>query len=162
MHPQAYEYVEKFANDEPITAIEFGSRNINGTIQVIFPNAQWTGIDIAEGEGVDIVADASTYTHSEPVDLIVCCEVFEHTPNWKEIIANSYQNLKKGGMAIFTCAGRNRNGHSAIDGLALRPGEYYQNVYEDEMEAVMRQAGFKKVKVDWLPNPGDTRAVGYK
>lgn len=162
MHPQAYEYVAKFGHDEKIEAIEFGSRNINGTIQVLFPNATWTGIDIAEGEGVDIVADASQYVHPQLVDLVVCCEVFEHTPSWREIIASAHRNLKPGGMAIFTCAGRNRNGHSAIDGLALRPGEHYANVMEDEMEQAMRQIGFKKVKVDWLPNPGDTRAVGYK
>lgn len=162
MHVQAYEYVDKFRHDEKIEAIEFGSRNINGTIQVIFPNAQWTGIDIAEGEGVDVVADASTYTHPNLVDLVVCCEVFEHTPSWREIIANAYRNLKPGGMAIFTCAGRNRNGHSAVDGLALRPGEYYANVFEDQMEQAMKDVGFKKVKVDWLPDPGDTRAVGYK
>lgn len=162
MHVEAYDWVQQFATTKTLNAIEFGAKDINGSIQPLFPNATWTGVDIAEGPRVDVVADASTYEHPEPVDLIVCCEVFEHTPVWPEIIKNAYTLLASSGEAIFTCAGRGRPPHSAIDGLAVRPDEYYKNVDEKELERVMVDAGFKDIVVDWLANPGDVRAYGKK
>lgn len=162
MHVEAHEWVKQFATEEPLNALEFGAKDINGSIQPLFPNTKWVGIDIADGPRVDVVADASTYEHPEPVDLIVCCEVFEHTPVWPAIINNAYKLLAHGGTAVFTCAGRGRPPHSAIDGLAVRPDEYYKNVEEAELQRVMIDAGFKDVVVDWLANPGDVRAFGRK
>jgi SAM-dependent methyltransferase len=162
MHVQAHNWVAQFASDDALEAVEFGARDINGSIQPLFPNARWTGVDIADGPRVDVVADASTYRHPTPVDLIVCCEVFEHTPVWREIISNAARLLVPGGVAIFTCAGRGRPTHSAVDGEALRPGEYYANVSEEEMERVMELVGFKDIRVDWLADPGDVRAYGVR
>lgn len=162
MHAEAHAWVAQYATDEVLEAIEFGSKDINGSIQPLFPNAKWTGVDIAEGPRVDIIADASTYKHRIKAQLVVCCEVFEHTPLWPDIIKNSARQLRKGGAAIFTCAGRNRPPHSAIDGFALKPEEYYQNVDETELQKVMVEAGFKDIVVEWLANPGDVRAYGSK
>lgn len=162
MHVEAHAWVAQYANDLPLEAVEFGARDINGSIQPLFPNARWTGVDIADGDRVDVVADASTYQHPTPVDLIVCCEVFEHTPVWPKIVHNAYRLLGEGGIAIFTCAGRGRPPHSAIDGLAVKDGEFYQNVDENDFQKVMVEAGFKDIVVDWLANPGDVRAYGVK
>ena len=162
MHVEAHAWVAKYASDETLEAVEFGARDINGSIQPLFPNARWTGVDIAEGPRVDVVANAATYTHPAPVDLVVCCEVFEHTPQWPEIVANSFRILGSDGVAIFTAAGRGRPSHSAVDGLGLRPGEYYANVHEDDLEHVMTQVGFADIVVDWLDNPGDVRAYGRR
>lgn len=163
MHVEAYEWVHKFAHDRSVEAVEFGARDINGSIQPLFPNAVWTGVDIADGPRVDVVADASTYDHPKPVDLIVCCEVFEHTPVWREIVSNSFRLLASGGEAIFTCAGRGRPVHSAVDGLfELKPGEYYANVEEGEMWRVMELVGFTDIEISYIANPGDVRAYGRK
>lgn len=162
MHVEAHSWVAQYATDKKLEAVEFGARDINGSIQPLFPNAKWTGVDIAEGERVDVVADAATYSHPRPVDLVVCCEVFEHTTEWREIIRNAYRILGDGGVAIFTCAGRNRPSHSAVDGLAVKPGEFYANVDEGDLLKVMQDAGFTEIRVEWLPNPGDVRAYGVK
>lgn len=162
MHVEAHAWVAQYASDLPLEAIEFGARDINGSIQPLFPHAKWTGVDIADGPRVDVVADASTYQHPVDADLIVCCEVFEHTDVWPEIIRNAYRLLGSGGVAIFTCAGRGRPPHSAVDGLAVKPGEYYANVHEDDLEVVMKDAGFTDLVVHWLDNPGDVRAYGRK
>ncbi len=162
MHAEASAWVARFATDEPLIGLEFGSRDINGSIQGHFPNTRWTGVDIAEGPGCDIVADASTYQHPELVDLVVCCEVFEHTALWPEIVANSFLQLKSGGMAIFTAAGRGRGPHSAVDGCALREGEHYENVDEYRFDQTLVLAGFTDIEVDWIANPGDVRAFGRR
>lgn len=162
MHPEASAWVARFATDEALVGLEFGSRDINGSIQGHFPNTTWTGVDIAEGPGCDIVADASTYQHPELVDLVVCCEVFEHTALWPEIVANSFLQLKSGGMAIFTAAGRGRGPHSAVDGCALREGEHYENVDEYRFDQTLVLAGFTDIEVDWIANPGDVRAFGRR
>lgn len=162
MHPEASAWVAKFATDDELIGVEFGSRDINGSIQGHFPNTMWTGVDIAEGPGCDVVADASTYTHPELVDLVVCCEVFEHTALWPEIVANSFAQLKSGGMAIFTCAGRGRGAHSAVDGEGLREGEWYENVDEYKFDQTMVLAGFVDIEVEWIANPGDVRAFGRR
>lgn len=162
MHVEAYSWVEKYATTKKLMAIEFGARDINGSIQPLFPNTSWTGVDIAPGPRVDVVADASTYEHPDSVDLIICCEVFEHTPAWREIVQNSYRLLRDGGEVVFTCAGRGRPPHSAVDGREVRSGEYYRNVDEQEFADVMAAAGFTDIVVDWLPSPGDVRAYGRK
>lgn len=162
MHVEAHAWVAQYANDLPLEAVEFGARDINGSIQPLFPHAKWTGVDIADGPRVDVIADAATYTHPVPVDLVVCCEVFEHTPAWPDIIRNAYRLLGSDGTAIFTCAGRGRPPHSAIDGLAVRPDEHYANVDEGDLGLVMIDAGFEDIRIHWLDNPGDVRAWGRK
>jgi len=162
MHVQASEWVARYKTDDTLTGIEFGSRDINGSIQGHFPNVTWTGIDLVDGPLVDVVADASTYTHPELVDIVVCCEVFEHTAVWPEIVANSFEQLKSGGIAIFTCAGRGRGAHSAVDGEGLREGEWYENVDEYRFDQVMVTSGFVDIEVEWIVNPGDVRAFGRR
>lgn len=162
MHWEAHSWVEAFASTDTLDAVEFGARDINGSIQPLFPNARWTGVDIAPGPRVDVVANAATYQHPTEADLVVCCEVFEHTPEWRSIIANAHRILASGGMAVFTCAGRNRPPHSAVDGGGLRPDEYYANVHEDDMQQEMERVGFTDVRVEWIAHPGDVRAFGRK
>lgn len=163
MHAEAHQWVERFAHKRKIEAIEFGARDINGSIQPLFPKADWTGVDIAEGPRVDVVADAATYEHPVEADLIVSCEVFEHAPDWRDIIANSFRLLKSGGEAIFTCAGRDRLPHSAVDGsLELKSGEYYANVDENDMLAILEQVGFVDIQIEYIPAHGDVRAYGRK
>lgn len=162
MHWEAHDWVTRFASEEQLEAVEFGAKDINGSIQPLFPNARWTGVDIAPGPRVDVVGDAATYVHPTGVDLVVSCEVFEHAPGWRAIIANAFNILKPGGTAIFTCAGRGRPPHSAVDGEALRPDEYYANVDEREMADEMRRVGFTDLEVEWIPVPGDVRACGRK
>lgn len=39
----------------------------------------------------------------EIYDLIICFEGFHYVTDWKKIISNSYENLNKNGMLVFSC-----------------------------------------------------------
>lgn len=129
MHHAAWRFVERTAAQiGPVDAVlEIGSRNINGSVRGLFEYDRYLGVDLHAGPGVDLVADGATVEPPHPVDLVVCCEVLEHTDQAEAIVAHALDMLPSGGHLVVTCAGPNRPPHSATDGGALRPGEYYRN-----------------------------------
>lgn len=158
MHTEAHDYVARFATSAEVDVIEIGSRDINGTVRDLFPNARYVGVDVVDGKGVDVVADAATWTPKRKADIVVCCEVFEHTDAWQDIVANAAKMLRKGGRLIVTCAGPGRKPHSAVDGGALRDDEFYANVTADELHDAMHAAGLVSVQSEEAGY--DTRASG--
>lgn len=135
MHPQVLHWVGRSITESGIqisgaTILEFGSLDINGSVRsVLQQNASlYLGVDVQAGPGVDVVADAETFSYPQEFDIVVCCEVFEHTPRWREIISNSHHLLRTGGLFISTMAGEGRPPHSAIDENPIRDWEYYANV----------------------------------
>lgn len=149
MHDAAFAFYSRALQVlPPLDVLEFGSYNINGSVRDAYPQARsWWGIDIAEGNGVDEVADAVHYLSSRRYDVVICAEAFEHTPHWPEIIANAYNHLEDGGYFFASCASRDRPPHSAFDGGPLRDGEYYQNVSPGEMMEVMEAMDWKSFEV---------------
>lgn len=162
MHPAAYQYVADAVArlpQRPRSVVEIGSRFINGGIRSLFRGAAYTGIDIVAGPGVDIVADGATWQPPAPVDVVVCCEVLEHTPKAPLIIANAARMLTPGGCLIVTAAGPGRAPHSAIEGGPLRKDEYYRNVTHDELHYWLHRANFNTFTIDTDEAAGDIRAV---
>lgn len=122
--------------------LEIGSLDINGSIKSMFDTltsdgGSYFGIDLQEGPGVDLVIDAVAYKSDEPYDMIICAEVFEHTPAWKAIILNAHSLLVDGGMFIATMAGEGRPPHSAIDTNPIRSWEYYNNITNLELATML-------------------------
>jgi hypothetical protein len=143
MHPEAYSYVETqsrriFRPD--ISIVEFGGRNVNGTIRSLFDTPRYLAIDIVDGPGVDIVADASDWQPPEPVDGVICCEVLEHTPKVRDIINNAARMLRPSGWLLVTCAAPLRDPHSAVDGGKLREDEYYENICSDRVVRILTES----------------------
>jgi len=157
-------WVERYRTDEPVAVLDLGGRNINGTPRPLFPNATaYTVLDIAEGEGVDIVADAATWTPDRRYDVVVCCEVFEHTYVWPRILRTIYAALVDGGQVIATMAGPGRAVHSAVDGGPfLYEGEHYANVQASVLVDALAALGFRDVVVDEELNSHDVRAIAYR
>ena len=171
MHAEAYRWVAEHvqtpsmdASWAMISVLDIGGRNINGTIRSLFPHADvYTALDIAEGPEVDVVADAATWVPDREYDVVVCCEVFEHTDAWPDIVGTAFKACKPGGMFIATMAGPGRPEHSAVDGgWKLHPGEYYGNVDPFELSEVLRVWGWTNVMVDQRMSPADVRAVATK
>lgn len=162
MHPGAYKFVELFSTEEQVSVIEIGSRNINGTIRDHFPKATWIGIDLYDGPLVDIVCDASEFTPEESVEIVICCEVFEHTASWDTIISRSINWLKPNGKIIITCAGIGRKPHSAIDGGDLKKDEWYKNISMNNIKSALLTAGFINIKVSYNEFWHDTYAIAFK
>jgi SAM-dependent methyltransferase len=136
MHAEAFEWTkisfEAWYTPEigKIKVLEFGSLDINGSIRSIFePHASvYTGVDPQPGPGVDVVCGAHDFYTLEVFDVVVACEVFEHTPLWREITTNAHRLLRDGGLFIATMAGEGREPHSAVDAGPIRDWEYYDNV----------------------------------
>lgn len=161
MHPEAYDWVAKRGDLSAVAVLDIGGRNINGSVRGLFPTAGYASLDIQPGKGVDVVADAATWTPDREYDVAVCCEVFEHTEVWPDICRTAFKALRSGGGFIVTCAGPGRAAHSAVDGgSVLHDGEHYANVPADELEAVLRETGFVDIVADSLAC--DTRAVCRK
>lgn len=142
MHVEAMEYVAAFARPARFDrVVEFGSRDVNGSVRPLFDCREYVGVDIAPGPAVDVVADAALY-RGEPADVVVCCEVLEHAANVNGIVASARANLRDGGHLVVTCATDPRAPHSAVDGGTLRPGEYYGNVDPDDLARWCERHGF--------------------
>ncbi len=150
MHQQAYEWVARHATADAVRVLDIGGRNINGSVRDLFPGAKsYTVLDIHADTGVDIVADAATWTTDDRFDVVVCAEVFEHTAVWREICATAIGVLEPGGRFIATMAGPGRAAHSAMDGgPTLYPGEHYENVDPDELADELDDLGFVRIDVD--------------
>jgi len=164
MHAAAKAFVQRWASTDPVSVVEIGSRDINGEIRHLWPNATWYhGLDLHAGPGVDTVCDACEYTPPRPVHVVVCCEVLEHADNWRGIVLQACSWLRPGGRLIITCAGAGRRPHSAADGGDLRPGEYYGNVLLWELAPLITACdGMRVVVSEYDPQHCDCRLVAER
>lgn len=158
MHPAAFKWVEKHAGTFG-RVVEFGSRDVNGSVRRLFTADEYLGIDLMAGPGVDVVADAADVSLAG-YDVVVCCEVLEHHPHPLDLVQKAHDALVDGGTFLMTCAGPGRSPHSAIDGGPVRPGEHYANVSPDDFCSWLEKAGF--ASCDWEMENGDLRAVARK
>lgn len=118
--------------------LDIGSLDINGSMRDFFENCEYTGIDVGEGPGVDIVCQGQDYNAAnESYDVVCSSECFEHNPFWFETFENMIRMCKRGGLVFFTCAtdGRPEHGTSRTtpdcSPLTVNLGwSYYQNLNE--------------------------------
>lgn len=122
------------------SGLDIGGANVNGSARVVVPFVdEWVGLDIAEGPGVDVVADATNLPSMRNVlgnalfDIVLCTEVLEHVAQYQRIIENAWRLLAPGGFAFFTAAATNgqtwaRRPHGARGELDPPHGEHYANV----------------------------------
>jgi SAM-dependent methyltransferase len=164
MHTTAMEWVQKFATDDNITILDLGGRDINGTPRPLFPNSVYTTLDLLPGDNVHIVADAATWVPTRQWDLVLCTEVFEHTPAWPLICQTAFKALRPGGMFVTTMAGPGRGPHSGVDGENLKEGEHYQNIEPEWLRLALEQWGFVDIEIEHLQGTYacDVRAVARK
>ena len=164
MHEQAYEWIAQHATEEPVSVLDLGGRDINGSPKDLFPKADpYVVLDIADGDGVDVVADAATWVPDRQFDVVLSAECFEHTDSWPAICITAFAACRPGGWFIATMAGPGRPPHSAVDGgWWLYPGEHYANVQPGRLRLVLEAAGFVGVVVDQQPSPADVRAVARR
>jgi len=163
MHPEAMKWVEDAVVGHTFSrVIELGSRDVNGGVRHLFGDATFIGVDIGEGPGVDVVCDAADYLPDEPADCVVSTEMLEHTPRARETVLAAFEMLVPGGMLVMTAAGPGRQPHSAIDGLTVRSGEFYENVHPNALTGWLVEAGFERCVVDQRRSPADVRCIAYR
>lgn len=163
MHMQAYHWIRRTLASLPDrhSVLEIGSKDVNGTIRPLLGKvARYVGVDVVEGPGVDMVADAATFRTDERFDTVICMEVLEHTDKGREICRTAHHHLLEGGVFLVTAATGIREPHSAIDGGPLREGEYYQNVRYSDLSFWL--SDFSKNHISLKGRYGDIYAIAYK
>lgn len=160
MHQQAHDFISSARNR--LSVLEIGSRNVNGSLRGLFAGWDYTGIDSAPGDGVDIIADGGTWDgEGRQFDVVLCAEVLEHAANWREIIDNSFRLLRPGGLFIGTAAGSGRPAHKCSgEPMPTPPTEHYENIDREELKAALSSAKFKGITIDTLAE--DVRWVAEK
>lgn len=162
MHNAAWAFVAGVlsAGPERGDVLEVGSLDINGSCRGLFPEARsYLGIDVVPGRGVDEVADGADYDPGKTFDLVLCCEVLEHTAAADRIVSNALRLLTPGGRLVVTCAGPARTPHSGVDGKHLRRGEYYRNVNAPDVMGWARDRPHSALSVVVTPDSQDLYAV---
>lgn len=140
-HPEqrAFFQLVAEANRDRISSsrvLEIGSYDVNGTIRDFFPAADYVGVDLSDGPGVDVIAYGHDLDYADAsFDIVLSGECFEHDPHWQETFANMVRLVRPGGLVAFTCAGRGRPEHGTTRTLITdSPGtqsegiDYYRNL----------------------------------
>lgn len=149
MHDAVRGWVRRHVPSTASRVVEFGSLDINGGVRDLLPAAAtYIGVDVQDGPGVDIVADAATWAPDDPPDLVLCLEVFEHCETWRDLIVNAYNILAPGGLFICTAAAPGRAPHSARRESSPDADEWYRNIADVDLHDALSAAGFETVTVD--------------
>ena len=116
-HREQLEFVDRVRAMFPAAftgkrVLEIGSLDINGSVRDLFTGCDHIGIDVAAGPGVDLVCQGQDYDAPDAsFDTVICCEVMEHNPRWKETFLNMFRLCKPGGLVVMTCASTLRREH---------------------------------------------------
>lgn len=151
MHIEVRDYVAEFATGEPINVLDIGGRDVNGTLRDLFPNADYTVLDIRPGPNVDIIADAREWDpDGRKWELILCTEVFEHVQGWPKICVAARKACGPNGRFVVTCAGLGRPAHSGFEATGPQPGEFYENLTARALDSALVAAGWVDVKAEQI------------
>ena len=127
------DFVTEFVKDKHFKKVlEVGSRSVNGSIKAQFEYKydEYIGLDLIEGDGVDILDDAMNipkHWPDETFDLVICVETLEHVKDPVRIVENMRNVLKSGGWLLITTPGLHHPEHGW-------PSDYYRfmgNTYRD-------------------------------
>lgn len=180
MHGQVNLFIEEVKKKYPHffkekKVLEVGSLDINGSIRPYFENCDYTGLDLGEGKGVDIVGPIhehhiGTLDTGQIIywayDVIVSTEMLEHDVHWKESLVSMYNNLKPGGLLILTCAGPNRHEHGTKRTTPQDSPfttDYYRNIsMKDFMEVLPLPKNFADFKLNLVRGDTDLQFYGIK
>jgi SAM-dependent methyltransferase len=150
-------FLTRFPRDKPLKILEVGSC-IHGTDprSLHFPPSwDYEGLDIKEGEGVDIVAkDPYKYPiEDNTYDLVISIWTMEHIENLWKWIEEIYRIVKVGGWVLLIAPTTGRVGHQYPD---------YWRICPDGMKALIKHGGFRNYNIgvrigedEWNPCIGE-------
>jgi len=103
-------FIENAKSDEfeEKRVIEVGSKYVNGSVRPMIEKflnpKEYVGVDIEKGKFVDVILDAEKlvdYFGKESFDVVISTELLEHVTNWRSIINNMKEILKKNGYIYY-------------------------------------------------------------
>ncbi len=95
-------FKEYFINKK---VLDVGSLDINGNTRYLFENCEYTGLDIIEGNNVDIVSIAHEYDCPAcSFDVVLSTNALEHDIYYPLTLKKMYNLLKPKGLLFFSIA----------------------------------------------------------
>lgn len=170
MHNEPYALTKVLSEQFPYyfnykRILEVGSLDINGSVRQFFHNCQYIGLDVGEGKGVDVICPIEDYHSEEKFDVVISTEMLEHAVNWKPAIQSMLDNLKSGGILIFTCAGPTRQEHGTsrtTAGDSPYTNDYYENRTIEDLRSVWKEELFEGSNCYYLRGEADLLFWGVK
>jgi len=145
--------------------LEAGSLDINGSVRNFFTSCWYTGVDVGPGKGVDLISPIHEVKSPNEFDVVVTTEMLEHDTYWKESLAQMYENLKSGGLFIFTCAGPTRQEHGTkrtTPGDSPYTTDYYRNISIEDFRSILPEDKFTESKIWYERGEADLLFYGFK
>jgi SAM-dependent methyltransferase len=110
VHPSVMAWVEHRVvtiDLEGLDVLEVGSYDVNGSVRPLFDGCRsYFGIDKRPGPGVDLVADIEwnllDHVYPNSWDIVVCCEMLEHTPHPADAANGILRAMHPGSHLILT------------------------------------------------------------
>jgi SAM-dependent methyltransferase len=110
--------------------LEVGSLDVNGSVRgdiMKLEPAEYVGIDIRPGPGVDVLCDAGDVVArfgEDAFDVVVSTELLEHARDWRRVISNIKRATRPGGVMIVSTRSYGVDFHR-------RPFDYWRYEKED-------------------------------
>jgi 2-polyprenyl-3-methyl-5-hydroxy-6-metoxy-1,4-benzoquinol methylase len=123
--------------------LEVGSFNVNGSVRDVLPIT--IGIDMREGNGVDVVLsayDLVDHFGAESFDSVVSCDALEHIEDWKTALTQMWTVLKPKGCLLLTMANPEKGRHAYPDDYWRFPMEDFKKLF-----------GENKIVAEFYQNP---------
>jgi hypothetical protein len=125
--------------------LEIGSLDINGSVRQFFEDCNYTGLDVGQGKGVDVVCYGEDYGgKANEFDVVISCEAMEHNPGWKKTWLNMLRLVNEAGLVVMTCATIGRGQHGTLENtpsdspLTIQNQQnYYRNLVDDDFRALI-------------------------
>ena len=148
MHPNCMMLMSQFkqkycVNIKGAKVLDVGSQNINGTFHDLFMDADYLGVDILPGSGVDVVCqrpDEFPFDDNS-FDFVISGNTLEHCERPWNTIKEIARVLKHGGIAILIAPWQF---HVHKDGLCNK--DCYR-ILPDGYSVLLKDAGLEVLEV---------------
>jgi SAM-dependent methyltransferase len=152
-HQQQRDFYERVKSKLPrffsdVRVLDVGSLDINGSTKDLFQHPfYYVGLDLAEGNNVNVVCPGHLYDSGFLFDVVTSSECFEHDMYYARTLQNMVRLLRPGGLMAFTCATDGRQEHGTLrtaqwDAPLLEKvdekwANYYKNINEDDVRSAI-------------------------
>lgn len=126
--------------------LEAGSMDVNGSVRPLIEwhrPAEYIGVDIASGPGVDRICDVTALIDQfgpDRFDIVLATELMEHVRDWRTAVHNLKTVCKPGGTIILTTRSKGFPYHGY-------PFDFWR-FETDDMKEIFRDCDIKKIEKD--------------
>ena len=157
MHQSVYDYVQSMVTYYGVATektLEVGSYNENGSVRDLF-RGPYTGVDMREGAGVDLVMEAAFLRFPDnSFGVVLSTEMLEHDPRPWQSVKEMARVLEPGGYLIMTARGYGYPKHDY-------PSDYWRFSVEG-FEVLLADVGLIPLDIREDPQVSGVFAVAQK